>query len=353
VFYVPHVIQYEQTQPVRQQPGQPNLAALWVNVVLWLVVAQLLAYDTHFAGQLGWLLPQRYPEYAIVEVAAALATAGKGGSQHRFAYAAHTLQRDGLPCRGDDRGLDGIGQQRTLEAVDGIRARQEVRRQRIHPVQGRQVWQGLLEVSLYQLPQCSSIRPALSKVDAVNLGKHGGQEVIIAQAQDGDHHPARRQRKLPLVAHVVRLSRFWADDQDEPIHGRDGVADLLQKGAAAAFHCFAIPPHVEASRGQITVEPLDEGLVVIAGVGDKDVSHFMNSLEAPIFPEAGQGLSIRRIYEDFPRLARRGYVRASGKFVRVCFPSHRISTHIPSKTGARPYDQRPTGSVSPDRSSPA
>jgi hypothetical protein len=60
-------------------------------------------------------------------------------------------------------------------------------------------------------------------------------------------------------------------------------------------------------------------LVVLALVADFGLmpSPAYLTVEAPIFPEARKHRSIRRTYEDFPRLARCGYVRASGKIVRV------------------------------------
>lgn len=73
----------------------------------------------------------------------------------------------------------------------------------------------------------------------------------------------------PLVTDVFGLERLRTNDRDDPIHALDRILDLLQEGATTTLHGLAVPPHANAGFGQVTLQSLNECLVIRPRVGDE------------------------------------------------------------------------------------
>ena len=93
----------------------------------------------------------------------------------------------------------------------------------------------------------------------------------------------------------------------------DSVFDLLMKRESAGYERLTVEPDCEAIRGEVGVEPPNEGLIIGSGVGQKNGSHDSNfgrqnkmldgvanalqlGRELPVYPvKDGTGVDIDRI----------------------------------------------------------
>ena len=110
----------------------------------------------------------------------------------------------------------------------------------------------------------------IGEVRAVQAPELWRQQGVLAESKQRIDHLGLGQGRLPLGPAVVGAHALGADHDHQALGGAHGLADLLEEGERAARHGLAVPPDVEALAAEPLVEPLDERLVVAAGVGEKE-----------------------------------------------------------------------------------
>ena len=115
--------------------------------------------------------------------------------------------------------------------------------------------------------------PIVAAVGRVEQLQLVGQEVVVAEAEDGVDRLADLQSIEPLGAHVIGCHGSRTHHEHEAIARGDSVAHLLQERECPARHRLAVPPDRETARGQVAIQSFDERLVVTAGRGEEEGGH--------------------------------------------------------------------------------